>query len=359
MKDGRLPSTFRERGPRRSAAGALGILAVLGLEPNTAAAQQQQPPPYGGQWNWSTGQMTPMAPAPPAPSSRSRRRTNLEIGMLYATSIGYGVGLGIWLDAETGIEDPGLRLIPPAILGLAAPIGVWYLDQPRMRRGVPAAMAAGMVIGAGEGLGIAGTQFVTADDGVAWGFKGLSRSVALGATAGGVAGYAVGYYEEPSPNLSAFVTSGMFWGTAIGSTMGYGVSEAGVGYGRANDAAAIGGLIGFNVGIAATAALSTVYLPSWNQLGWMWAGAGIGAAVSLPVFLFYTGSDSPAKRGFIFTGTAILLGTVAGGIFSSGEADFVSGSPAEPEPSGYARVTYVVPLLMDGGAGVGIGGSLE
>jgi hypothetical protein len=54
----------------------------------------------------------------------------------------------------------------------------------------------------------------------------------------------------------------------------------------------------------------------------MWAGAGIGVAASLPVFLFYAGDDGPpAKRGFLFMGTATTLGIAAGAIFASGEID--------------------------------------
>jgi hypothetical protein len=293
----------------------------------------------------------PRAPAP------NKKRSPNEIGLLYVTSAGYGAGLGIWLDAEIGISDPGVRLIPPAVLGVAAPIGVYFVDQPAMPRGMPAAIAAGLAIGGGEGLAIAGTQFVTADEADAWGFKGLSRSVAIGATAGGAVGFVVGYFEEPSPKLSAFASSGAFWGTAIGSSIGYGLSEEGTGYGRSNDSAAIGGLIGFNVGLLATGGLSTLFVPSWRQLGWMWAGAGIGAAASVPVFLFYAGEDTPpAKRGLIFTGTAIALGIGAAGVFTAGPDR--ESADSSPERS-WASLEYVAPITLPGGAGIGLGGSLE
>ncbi len=322
-------------------------------QPQPGYGQQQpqpgygQPPPQPGYGQQPYGYQQP----PP----RSDTRTTFEIGTLYATSVGYGFGMGSWISLEAGIDDPGVFLIPPAILGLAAPIGVYILDQPDMDRGLPSAIAAGMLIGAGEGIGIASHQFVTSAEEDEWGFIGLARATAIGSTLGAVGGYAFGYYEEPSPKSTAFVMSGVLWGTAAGSMFGYGASEAGVGYGRANDSASLGGLIGFNVGLAATGALSIVYIPSYGELAWMWGGAGVGAAVSLPVFLFYAEKDGPpAKRGFLFMGTATLLGIGAGALLGQGASDDV-GSRSSPFA---ARIDYVAPANFGNGAsGLVAGGS--
>src|ERR1039457_4098521 len=59
-----------------------------------------------------------------------RTRSNNEMSFLYATSIVYGVGLGVEFSAEVGIKDPGLFLIAPALLGVAAPLGAYALDKP-------------------------------------------------------------------------------------------------------------------------------------------------------------------------------------------------------------------------------------
>jgi hypothetical protein len=281
---------------------------------------------------------------------------------LYATSVGYGAGLGIWIDSEIGLTDPGLLLIAPSVLGIAAPIGVYVLDHPSMPRGKPAAISAGLLLGAGEGLGIAGTQFAIASEADAWGFRALGRSLAIGATVGGVGGYFVGEFADPSPKVSGFVLSGAMWGTFVGASFGYGVSPAGVGYGESNDSGAIGGLVGFNVGMLATAALSMAFVPSWGQITGMWEGAGIGAAASLPVFLFYAGDNSPpAKRGLVFTGTAMLLGIAAGAVFSSGGTDADSSrlEPGDGPPRpGFATITSVAPFSTPGGAGLSVGGIL-
>ena len=357
-----------------------GAAAAQGYpQPPPPGYGQQPPPGYGQQPPPGYGQRPPGYGQPPPPgygqrpgygqpppggyrlnraAQRSKKRTDLEIGFLYTTAVAYGVGMGVWFSAEVGIEDPGVFLIPPALLGVAAPVGVWFLDDPEMDRGMPASIAAGMAIGAGEGIGIASYQFVTADEEDAWGFKGLARGTALGATLGGVGGYAVGYYLEPSPKSTMLTTSAVMWGAAIGSMYGYGASEAGVGYGIANDSASLGGLVGYNIGLAAGAATGALYIPTWEQLGWMWGGAGVGAAVSLPVFLFYAGDDGPpAKRGFLFMGTATALGIAAGAVFGSGYSDEYEIGESDDGPQ-FAQITAIGPMAHPGAIGVEIGGLL-
>lgn len=289
------------------------------------------------------------------PEPRSRSRSGGEIATLYGTSALYGVGIGVWFGAEVGIDDPALFLIAPAVLGIAAPAAVFAADQPSLRRGVPAAIAAGAVIGAGEGIGIAALQFVRADDEDAWGFRGLSRATAIGATLGAGGGALLGYLQEPSPRSSLLMTSGVVWGSAIGAMFGYGTTEGGIGYGRANDGAALGGFIGYNVALAVTGALSTVYIPSHTSISWMWAGAGIGFAASLPVFLLYAGDGGPpAKRGLVFSGTATTLGLVAGGLFTMGSSESaVTGAASQ-----FARITSVGPMAAPKTLGLSVAGEL-
>ncbi len=335
--------------PRATLQAACWLVAIALL---CAPAAAQQPPAPG----WA------QAPPPPQPfptsnqgfSSRSRGRSasSFEVGTLYAASVVYGIGIGVWLDAELELDDPGILLIPPTLFGVAAPVGAYFLNRPRLPRGVPGATAAGLVIGAGEGLGIASVQMVTAAD--PWGFTGLSRAMTLGSTIGGIAGYTVGVLQEPSPNISAFATSGVVWGSLIGSAVGLGASEAGVGFGRANDGMGRGGLIGFNVGLVATMGLSTAFVPTLDQLSWMWLGGGIGALVSLPVYLFYVGEGGPpAKRGLLFTATATTLGIVAGGVFGPEFGGIGLGGGSR-----WARIDHVSPLPVRGGVGLQVGGTL-
>jgi hypothetical protein len=338
------------------------VVTFLTLTAGASLAHAQA----GGSWGWSTdggpqgntygqGYTTPPVMAPPA--SRSNESSELEIGTLYGVAAAYGVGMGIWIDAETGLDDPGLQFVPPIVLGVAAPVGVFFLDDPPMPRGMPAAIASGMVIGAGEGLGIWSYQFTTATQDDAWGFRGLSRAMTLGGAVGGGAGYAMAYFQEPSPKSSVLMGSAVIWGSVVGSMIGYGSTEAGLEYGQANEGAALGGLVGYNVGLGAAAGLSAVYVPAWESIGWMWIGGGIGAAAGLPIYLAYAGSDKPAKRGLIFQGLTTTLGIAAGGIFSSRLSDAYAENTIDQGPK-LAEITGFGLMPVEGGAGLQIMGSL-
>jgi len=335
--------------PKQLRTLAAGLLAVCGYGlPARAQPPPAQPPP------------SPWAQPPPPPvgvssgwtPARSRAASSLESATLYGGSAAYGLGMGLWLDAEIGLHDPALLLIPPTLLGVAVPVAAYALNHPSLPRGVPGAIAAGLVLGAGEGLGIASLQMVTSEQ--PWGFHGLARALAIGSTVGGVAGIAVGELQRPSPNISAFAVSGVIWGSAIGSSAGLGLSPAGVGFHRSNNWLARGGLIGFNAGLVATMGLATAFVPTLDQIKWMWIGSGVGALVSLPVYLFYIGDGPPAKRGLVFSATATTLGIVVGGVFGP----MLGGLGWNAEGPRWASIDYFTPVPMEGGMGFRLGGSL-
>lgn len=320
----------------------VGVLITRDTHAQTPAPGWAEPPKPSGSWSSS-------APAP----THGGAASSFESSTLYVTSAAYGIGLGIWLDAELELSDPSLLLIPPTVLGVAAPLGAYILNQPRLPRGVPGVIAAGLFIGAAEGVGIAGLQMVTSDN--PWGFTGLSRAAAIGSTLGGIGGYALSELQRPSPNISAFAVSGVVWGTLIGSAIGLGASAPDIELDRADDSMARGGLAGFNAGLLVTMALSTAFVPTLDQLSWMWLGGGIGTLASLPVYLFYIDDDGPpAKRGLLFTATAATVGIVAGGVFGPQ----LGGVGLGAARSALAQVDYVTPFMVRGGLGLRVGGTL-
>jgi hypothetical protein len=323
------------------------MITASALVSSEAAAQYPPPPPPGyGQppgppppgYGYPGGPGYP----PPGPPPKPKRpvSSGLEIGLLYGTAVAWGVGTGIWIDAEAEVEDPGIAIIAPAIFGIAAPVGVFLVDRYGFRRGMPeglpSAVAAGALIGAGEGLGITGTQWAIAecpgeDTGVGedengnplddtggcdeWGFKGLARSEVIGATVGAGAGAGLYYALKPYPESNLLYTSSIFWGTIVGAFFGGGASNGA--WGEANDSVSIGGLVGFNVALAGAIGASIFWTPSWNQLGWMWGGFAIGAAAGALVYPFYAAfPDADPRRGLIVQGITATVGLGLGVIFA-------------------------------------------
>jgi hypothetical protein len=347
---------------------ALGAALVAGLERDAAA---QAPPPFPPIPlpipGWGTpppGTQPPGAPPPgmpppqPAymPPPEDNTSSDLEIGSLYVMSAIYGVGTGIWLDAETGIKDAGLKFIAPGLLGIAGPVGVYFLDQPHMARGVPAAISSGLALGAGEGVAIWALQYTRSSREDEWGFKELTRATFIGSTIGGIAGGAVGFLQEPSPKTSLLIDSGAIWGGLVGSMIGYGATAPRQNYSQANGGAGLGGLIGYNLGLAAAAGISTVWVPTYTNLAWMWLGAGAGFVATLPVYLFYIGSDndSSAKRGLIVQGLGVTAGAVAGAVFTLDDRDDYAKNAPRPGPgTAVGRLTGIGPMATPGG-GIGL-----
>lgn len=355
--------------PRKT---TLGLAAAVSLLLAGEKAEAQQPQPYYPQ---PYGQPAPTYGTPqygtpqygtPQPnnsqysgylhSKEPPRSTALEIGYLYVTATTYGVGTGIWLDAEIGVEDPGLRFIAPVALGAAAPLIVFLADRPPMPRGMPAAIATGMIIGAGEGLGITSVQWVNADEENEWGFKALARAEFIGGLVGGGAGYLAARYLKPSPKTSMFIASATTWGTALGSQFGGGASNGT--WGESNDTISVAGLIGFNVGLGASLGVSAAFIPSWNQLKWMWLGFGFGEVISLPVYAFYAGGDHDPRRGLIFQGVAGAIGIGVGALIGDPDGPATRGSNEETEQPAFAKLLGGGLMPVEKGAGVQVYGEL-
>jgi len=267
------------------------------------------------------------------------------MGFLYATSAAWGIGTGVWIDSEAHIGDPGLMLILPAVFGAAAPVSMFLVDRfafdQGMPEGLPSSIATGMIVGAGEGMGIASTLWVRTEnvqDGTpatsssgsgssVWGFRGFARAEIIGSTAGGLLGGAFYALAKPLPENNLFITSAVTQGAIIGSFFGGGASN-GSWKEYTNDGMSLGGTIGYNVALAGSVVASIAWTPSWNQIGWMWGGMGIGMAASLPVYIFYAADTAyDPRRGMVFQAVAGTLGLGLGLILGeprAGEGGFIA-----------------------------------
>jgi hypothetical protein len=96
------------------------------------------------------------------------------------------------------------------------------------------------------------------------------------------------------------------------------------------------------------------FVPTLDQLSWMWLGGGLGALISLPVYLLYLGDGPPAKRGLLFSATATTLGIIVGGVFGPELGGLGLGGAS----SGWASIEYLTPMPLESGFGFSLGGSL-
>ena len=313
--------------------------------PPTATTTAPPPPPP------PTATTTATAPPPPPPptdkTKNPNRRADGEVDYLYATSAAFGVTMGAWIDtlgpcspnnkdiAGKNVCDPGISLVAPLLLGAAFPLGFFLWDNfypGGMHKGVPSSIGTGLIIGALEGLGVAGANYAIAGpetviengqpDHNRWGSDGIMTSIVVGSALGGIGGYAFGEAVRPDPRRIALVASGAGWGAMMGALFGGGAADSdssSIGQG-----ALVGNLVGINVGLATTGILAAVgYDPSWNALKYMWMGAGIGIVATSPIYLIYaatnskdTNGNSLANHGMVANSFGMLAGIVIAGILT-------------------------------------------
>jgi hypothetical protein len=282
------------------------------------------------------------------------------MGLLYGTAAAWGVAAGVWIDLEAGVSNPGAILIAPVLLGVAAPTTMFFLDRPKMRLGRPAAISAGVLIGAGENALIFSRQYAASTPGNEWKAVQYFRGNVIASTVGGVGGFLAHYALRFKPQTTAFVSSGALWGSLVGAAFG-GAASSGTWGNTTNDSVTLGSLVGYNLVLAGTIGGSFFWTPSYNQLGWMWGGFGAGAAISALVYPFYALTDDADPRtGLYAQGIVAPLGAVVGALIGSSEP--ASGTNAQVEDNGrhpkFARILGPTILPVQAGVGIQLVGEL-
>jgi hypothetical protein len=269
---------------------------------------------------------------------------------LYGTGLAYGVGTGIWIDVLAHSSDPAVGTIAPILFGAGVPLGffLWdYLDT--FRPGVPASMATGMWLGFAEGVAISSIQVATTGDQKRWDLSTAMTIPFITTTIGGVGGYFFGRWLEPDPRAVAFIAEGMAWGAGTGVMLGIGASADGrPGSEKSSgDGAAVGTLLGANIGIGATSALVIGgYQPSWQAQKWMWLGYVGGAAIPSLVYLAYIGSDKDPKHGLIANALGGVAGLTVAALIARNLSDDEPTVPGGPGGTKSAKKKWEPPFML-------------
>ena len=303
-------------------------------QPGYGAPGYQPQPGYGQPGYGQPGYGQPGYGQPgygqPSYPPRNEKRTGLEIGFLYGTSAAWGIATGTWIDTEAKVDEPGIAVIPPLVFGVAAPMAVLITDYAThsLPKGVPSAISAGIILGSAGGLGLAGYVSAT---GSKWGAREIMRAEFIGSTVGGILGGVGGALLKPSPKSNMFMLSAGFWGAAAGAEIGGGASNGNLG--QSDQDIMLGGLIGYGVSEAAAGTTSFFYVPSWAQIGAMWAGFGIGEVAVSPAYFFYIGSRKDPRRPLIAQGIAGIAGAVVGSFIAKPDK---KGGMAENDDNPFA-----------------------
>jgi hypothetical protein len=109
---------------------------------------------------------------------------------------------------------------------------------------------------------------------------------------------------------------------------------AGVVNGDWKDGASVWGFAGYNIGIVATGAISTAYVPSWQTIKYMWIGELLGTLVTMPVYIFYVGDSENIHHG--------LIANAAGGLAGLGLAAALTAGMSDPP----GTASWVPPLHL-------------
>lgn len=237
-------------------------------------------------------------------------RTADELTALYTTAVMYGLGASAWLALQVQPNNVAGALVPFAVLAPAAVSVVALADRYRpLRHGIPHAIAAGMYLGFGEGLWLAGYQsaYASAHPGVErWGPQRASTALWLAATAGGIAGGLIGAVNRPTPGRVSFTASTAIWGGAIAAFAMHALEPNARERGQRTY---LVGALAYNAGLLAGIVFGPVVAPSVKRVRYTDLGGLLGALlVGGGYALLARDVDSRVALGLAAVGSTVGLG---------------------------------------------------
>jgi len=288
------------------------------------------------------------------PAKSVGERTTDEIAELYASSILYGVGTGLWLDQHTNADTAGGVVLPMVLFSGVAAGTVALLDVGHpLKYGVPQSIVSGMNLGFEEGLVLSLWNVSLSDPSSHWQGSTIADVIWASSTIGAVGGGLLGTTLGTTPGRASFVGSAGLW---TGLVTGFAAAAfTGSGQDRA-PTALLAADIGLNAGIVGGLLGASDVSPSIARVRFLDIG-GIGGGLAFAgIYLAAAGKNPDAQAGFGATALGMASGLVVAWLATqSMPADRLdTGSASAPPPVSIQPILAPAP----GGATLGVYGTL-
>jgi hypothetical protein len=286
------------------------------------------------------------------PARSVNERTTDEIAQLYAASVLYGLGTGLWIDAHTQPTSTAGVILPMLIFGGVSVGGVALLDiNHPLHYGVAQSAVSGLYLGLEEGLLLSLWNQTQPNSTSQWPGSAVADVIWTLSTVGMVGGGVLGNSLGATPGRASFVGSTGLW---AGVLTGFaGAAFTGSGQNRAPNAM-LAADIGLNVGIVGGLLTAGPVSPSIARVRFLDLGGIGGGLLAGGLYLAAANTGGNAQAAFGVTAVGIAAGL--------GIAWVATGRipPDRPEERSKPDALLLEPMLVpvQGGATIGVHGLL-
>jgi energy-converting hydrogenase Eha subunit A len=280
----------------------------------------------------------------------SDHRTADEIGVLYTTSVVYGIATGLWLDVQTEPKSVSTGVLPPLLLAGAAVGGVALLDSGRgLRYGVAQSMASGLYIGLWQGIAWTTYLQATTSHQNQLSTKQYATALWSSATLGAVVGGVVGTASSTTPGRASFVSSATLWPALV---LGLGVAGMSADNQYRDDHAFLAASLGATGGVVAGILTAGTVSPTTARVRFLDLGGLGGTLVGGGLYLAAANNHSKFEPAAIMTALGASAGLAVAWVATS---NMPRDEGAVPRTASFDVHPQLSP--QHGGASLGFAGS--
>jgi hypothetical protein len=283
---------------------------------------------------------------------RTDRRTADEIGVLYLSSIEYGLGTGVWIDVLAEPNSAAGVIMPPLLLAGASAGLVAFIDSGKgLRYGTAQSISTGMSLGFYQGFAWGTFYQATSTHQNQMEAKTYASVLWATTTAGAVAGGVIGTMNSTTPGRAAFVGSATLWPALV---LGLGAAGLSGDDHSRDDYALLASAVGTTAGMIGGIFTAGPVSPTTARVRFLDLGALAGGLAVGGITLAARAEESK-------TGSEIFLATDLGIVAGLGVAWWLTDNMPKDlgaEKPQVAKATVTPTLLPQrGGMGFGVVGT--